>query len=71
MRIQGATGVKLQGLQANSGGYTNPAYPLVMSLDNVVADDPSAINLISSDADITLHAVNLPILPSDRRTASP
>jgi len=47
-----------------SGGYTNPEQPLVISLDNVVADDPTAINLISTDADITLHAVNLPILQS-------
>ena len=66
VRILGATNVKLQGLQASSGGYTNPENPLVISLDDVVADDPSAINLISSDADITLHAVNLPILQSDQ-----
>ena len=65
VRILGTTNVKLQGLQAQSGGYTNPEQPLVISLDNVVADDPQAINLISTDADITLHAVNLPILQSD------
>ena len=64
VRILGTSGVKLQGLEASSGGYSNPAHPLVISLDNVVADDPQAINLISSDATITVNAVNLPILPS-------
>ena len=64
VRILGTSGVKLQGLEAASGGYSNPAHPLVISLDNVVADDPQAINLISSDATITVNAVNLPILPS-------
>jgi polygalacturonase len=64
VRILGPSGVKLQGLQANSGGYTNPAAPLVMSLRDVVADDPSAINLIASDASLSLQGVNLPILPS-------
>ena len=65
VRILGATNVKLQGLQAMSGGYNNLQNPLVIFLNDVVADDPTAINLISSDANITLHAVNLPILPSD------
>ena len=64
VRILGTSGVKLQGLEAASGGYTNPAHPLVITLDDVVADDPQAINLISSDAIITVNAVNLPILPS-------
>jgi hypothetical protein len=64
VRILGTSGVKLQGLQENSGGYTTPALPLVMFLSNVVADDPDAINLIASDADLALNGVNLPILPS-------
>jgi polygalacturonase len=64
VRIQGTSGVKLQGLQANSGGYDNPTYPLVMSLTDVVADDPSVINLISSDASLSVQSVNLPIQPS-------
>jgi len=64
VRILGTSGVKLQGLQENSGGYTTPALPLVMTLSNVVADDPNAINLIASDADLALNGVNLPILPS-------
>ncbi len=64
VRIQGTSGVKLQGLEANSGGYHNPTYPLVMSLTDVVADDPSLINLIDSDASLTVKSVNLPILPS-------
>src|SRR5215471_5741886 len=64
VRIQGTSGVKLQGFQANSGGYETPAYPLVMSLQNVVADHPDTINLIASDANLSLNGVNLPILPS-------
>jgi polygalacturonase len=64
VRIQGPTGVKLQGLEANSGGYDNPTHPLVMSLNDVVADDPSVINLIASDASLTVKGVNLPIQPS-------
>jgi polygalacturonase len=64
VRIEGTSGVKLQGLQANSGGYDTPQLPLVMSLTNVVADDPDAINLIDSDAHLSLNGVNLPILPA-------
>ncbi len=64
VRILGPSGVKLQGLAENSGGYPTPSHPLVMTLNNVVADDPSAINVIASDARLTLTAVNLPIAPS-------
>jgi polygalacturonase len=70
VRILGATNVKLQGLQAASGGYTNPENPLVISLDDVVADDPGAINLITTDATISVHAVNLPILRSSENRVS-
>jgi hypothetical protein len=35
-----------------------------MTLQNVVADDPSAINVIASDAQLTMSAVNLPVQPS-------
>ncbi len=62
--IQGATGVKLQGFAANTGGFANPAFPLVMSLTNVVTDTPDGVDLISSDAQLTLSGVNLPIQPS-------
>ena len=65
VRILGTSGVKLQGLQADSGGYGNAAAPLVMSLTDVVADDPGAINVIASDASLSVHSVNLPIQPSD------
>ena len=66
--IQGKTGVKLQGFAANSGGFINPAYPLVMTLNNVVTDSPTSVEVISSDANLTLNGVNLPIFPSaDRR----
>lgn len=61
VRIQGSTAVKLQGFQAATGGFDNPQYPLVMSLNNVVADSPDAITVISSDANLTLKGVNLPL----------
>jgi polygalacturonase len=68
VRIQGKTGVKLQGFAANTGGFSNPAYPLVMTLNNVAADSPADVDVISSDANLTLNGVNLPIFPStDRR----
>ena len=62
VRIIGSSGVKLQGFQANSGGYNLPAYPLGMSMTNVVADNPAAISLISSDANLSITGVNLPIV---------
>jgi polygalacturonase len=61
VRIQGSATVKLMGFQANSGGFGNPQYPLVMTMTNVVADTPANINVISSDANLTLNGVNLPI----------
>jgi polygalacturonase len=64
VRIMGTSNVKLMGFAANSEGYANPQYPLVMSLEHVVADDPTKIALISSDANLTLDATNLPILQS-------
>src|SRR5450830_1033803 len=36
VRIMGNTAIKLQGFKANTGGFDNPQYPLVMSLNNVV-----------------------------------
>ncbi|WP_343632103.1 glycosyl hydrolase family 28 protein [Roseateles sp.] len=65
--IQGKTGVKLQGFQANTGGLNNPQYPLVMSLTNVVTDTPTGVDLISSDANLTISGVNLPILADASR----
>lgn len=62
--IQGKSQVKLQGLEANTGGLDVPAHPLVMSLKNVVAESPNDIDVISSDAELSLSGVNLPILPS-------
>lgn len=61
IRIQGTSNVKLQGFQANTGGFSNPQYPLVMTMNNVVADSPDAINVISSDANLTIKGVNLPL----------
>lgn len=62
--IEGAAGVKLQGFEANTGGYGEPAFPLVMSLTDVVADTPDGIATIASDANLTLRNVNLPVFPS-------
>jgi len=62
--IQGSSGVKLQGFAANTGGYTNPQYPLTMWLTNVVTDSPNSTQIISSDANLTISGVNLPIIAS-------
>jgi hypothetical protein len=71
VRIIGTSDVKLQGFQAATapdpafGGAPNPQYPLTMSMTDVVADTPDSINVIASDANLTLDGVNLPLLPSD------
>jgi polygalacturonase len=62
VRIQGKTAVKLQGFQANTGGFGNPAYPLGMTMTNVVADSPDEITLTTSDANLTIKGVNLPLI---------
>lgn len=62
VRIQGASGVKLQGFQANTGGFGNPQYPLVMTMNSVVADAPDSISLVTSDANLTIKGVNLPLI---------
>jgi polygalacturonase len=64
VRIIGDSNAKLMGFAENSGGFTNPQYPLVMTLDRVVADDPTRIAVISSDAVLTLEQTNLPIFAS-------
>jgi polygalacturonase len=58
------TTVRLEGFQENTGGFQNPPYPLVMSLENVVATDPKKVNLIASDTSLTLRGVNLYIFPT-------
>lgn len=74
VRILGEGNVKLQGFAANTGGYFTPttayptgylpAYPLVMTMKDVVADTPSQIAVTASDANLTLDGVNLPIFAS-------
>lgn len=69
-RGHGSSGstVRSQGFEANTGGFNNPAHPLVMTLNNVVTDSPTSVDVISSDANLTLSGVNLPIFAStDRR----
>jgi polygalacturonase len=62
--MQGKTGVKFQGFEANTGGFANPAFPLIMSLTNVVTDSPSGVAVIASDAQLTLNGTNLPLAAS-------
>ena len=57
------THVYLVGFQQNTGGFTNPQHPLVMSMENVVATNPANVNLTASDANLTLRGVNLNIFP--------
>ena len=64
VRIIGDSKIKLQGFQANTGGFNNPAYPLVMSMTNVLADTPLNIGTTASDANLALTNVNLPIFAS-------
>ncbi|WP_051003571.1 glycosyl hydrolase family 28 protein [Cupriavidus sp. BIS7] len=64
VKIMGSAGVTLQGFAANTGGYGEPGHPLTMSLTNVVTDTPNGITLTSSDANLTIRGVNLPIFPS-------
>ncbi len=62
VRILGTSNAKLQGFAANTGGFGNPAYPLTMTLNNVVADSGTAITMSAmSDANLTIKGVNLPI----------
>jgi polygalacturonase len=58
VRIQGKTAIKLQGFQANTGGFNNPQFPLGMTMTNVVADSPDEITLTTSDANLTIKGVN-------------
>ncbi len=53
MSIQGSTGVTLRGFAADTGGFNNPAFPLIMSLTNVVTDTPDGVALTSSDAQLS------------------
>jgi len=46
--------LRLQGFEENTGGFQNPQYPLVMSLENVVATDPRKVNLIASDTQFAI-----------------
>ena len=64
--ISGSTGVTLQGFQMTTN---NPQYPLTMTLNNVIAETPSGISLINSDANLTLTGLNnLPVLTAaDKR----
>ncbi|WP_189356114.1 glycoside hydrolase family 28 protein [Undibacterium squillarum] len=64
VRIFGDTAVKLQGFQANTGGLNLPAYPLIMTMTNVVTDNPSNVRITASDAQLTIKGVNLPVLAS-------
>jgi hypothetical protein len=62
--IEGATSTRFEGFEENSGGYPEPAHPLVMTMENVVALAPDEVTVRSFEARLTLDNVNLPILPS-------
>lgn len=64
MLIEGGSNVRLEGLSESSGGFTVPAHPLGMSMTNVIATSPDEIRVVSSEANLTLSGVNLPIFPS-------
>jgi polygalacturonase len=70
--IEGAAVVMLQGYAAQSGPVlNNPQYPLIMTLNNVVAESPANISLIDSDANLTLTGLNnLPIVNSSNTRVS-
>jgi polygalacturonase len=66
MYVSGVTNAKLQGFMA---GTSNPQYPLTLTLNNVVMEQPENVGIIDSDANLTLTGlVNLPLLtdPSKR-----
>jgi len=65
MVMQGRTNLRFEGFAANTGGFNLPAYPLGLSLQNVVSTTPDEINVTASEANLTLRGVNLPILPSE------
>jgi polygalacturonase len=57
--MSGTTEVKLQGFAAT---VDNPQYPLVMTLNNVVTDSPTSLDVIDSDANLALSGmINLPL----------
>ena len=61
--IEGGANVSLTGFAANTG---NTQKPLTLTLNNVVTDSPSKVNVFSSDANLTLTGlVNLPVVPSN------
>jgi polygalacturonase len=64
VHIIGGTAVTLQGFQANTGGIPHAALPLGMTLTNVLADSPDNVSVSTSDANLTLANVNLPIFAS-------
>ncbi|MFL9911206.1 glycoside hydrolase family 28 protein [Paraburkholderia sp. RL17-337-BIB-A] len=64
VHIIGGTTAILEGFQANTGGIAHAALPLGMTFTNVLADSPSNVAVTTSDANLTLNNVNLPIFPS-------
>lgn len=67
MLIEGSSKLRFEGFQANTGGFNNPAYPLVMTLNNVVAAKPASMSILASDAKLTLMGTNLPLIADDQR----
>jgi len=68
MLIEDSSALKFVGYAKDSNGITGPANPLVMTLKNVVAASPEAMSVTSSDANLTISGVNLPLVSdADRR----
>ncbi|MFT4066145.1 glycoside hydrolase family 28 protein [Paraburkholderia sp.] len=64
IHIIGGTSAIFEGFEANSGGIAHAQIPLGMTLTNVLADSPDNVAVTTSDANLTLNNVNLPIFPS-------
>jgi len=68
MLIEDSSALKFVGYAENSNGLTNVQYPLVMTLKNVVASSPDSMTVTSSDANLTISGVNLPLVSnSDKK----
>ncbi len=68
MLIEGSSKLRFEGFLANTGGFGNPAYPLVMTMNNVVAAKPDAMSVVASTAKLTLSGTNLPLVTDTARS---
>jgi polygalacturonase len=64
MVMEGKTKLRFEGFEENTGGFDLQAYPLVLSMENVVSTTPDEVTVTASEAKLTVRGVNLPIQPS-------